>query len=420
MNLKLNLPQLWIEWMGLATILVVALFAFSLYPVADARRWGVVGLMVLFIAAHLWPPEYEIQPGKFHRLEHGRLAFLTLLSLGMVALHINFTAIIILYFVLSGRALFLFPDRIGYAWVLLLGTLTTSILTYMLWPNWLYGFLNGLGSTCGYIFVGSAANAQRRAEVASTESRRLLQELQTAHEQLQAYATRAEELAVVEERNRLAREMHDTLGHRLTVAAVQLEGAQKLVNRDPAKAITIIGTVREQVLEGLRELRRTVAALRTPLEEELPLRSALTRLASNFMEATGIQTELTLPATIPDLPADHRLALYRTAQEALTNVQRHAAAKQAHIEVALVDNQQSIPGKIETTVQISIQDDGVGIEATTAANGYGLRGLAERATYLGGDLLIQPRPGGGTRLVMRLPLFPTHSIAVTDNGVLHG
>lgn len=406
---QLTLPQSWIDWLALGTIAVVAFFAFSLYPPDDQRRWGMLALMALFLGAQVWPPEVPTGQLKIWGREQLRLAALTMLTLVMVALEINLTAIIILYFILSGRALFLFPDRVGYGWVALLGSLTTLQLSYLLYPNWLYGLLNGLGATCGYIFVGSAANAQRRAEQASAESARLLQELQATHHQLQAYAARAETLAVAEERNRLAREMHDTLGHRLTVAAVQLEGAQKLVERDPAKATKIIGTVREQVLEGLRELRHTVAALRTPLEEELPLRAALSRLTSQFMEATGIQTELALPATLPELPTNHRQALYRAAQEALTNIQRHAKARHARVEVTWPD---------DTTISISIADDGIGIEPTSATNGYGLHGLAERATQLGGALAIQPRTGGGTRLVMRLPLAlsPEHQPFVTGNG----
>lgn len=408
--------------MGLVTVVVVALFAFSLYPTDDVRRWGVLGLMALFLAAQIWPPEDESKLGKFHWFEHVRLAFLILLTLGMVALQINFTAIIILYFVLSGRALFLFPDRIGYAWVILLGALTTTMMAYFLWPNWLYGFLNGLGSTCGYIFVGSAANAQRRAEVANAESRRLLQALQLAHQQLQAQAAHAEALAVAEERNRLAREMHDTLGHRLTVAAVQLEGAQKLIKRDPAKATQMIGTVREQVLEGLTELRRTVAALRTPLEEDLPLRTALTRLVANFMEATGIQTELYLPATLPELPPDHRHALYRAAQEGLTNLQRHAQANHARVEVALMGDETIADGMIDTEILLIVQDDGIGLDETKKVHGYGLRGLEERATQLGGALFIRPAHSGGTRVVMSLPLPlpPAYQTAVAGNGVPHG
>lgn len=422
MKQKFALPQSWIDWLALVTVVVVALFAFSFYPATDLRRWGVTGLFILFAAGLIWPADQITPPGVFNGREHLRLLYLTLMTLSMFALGGNFTAIIILYFLLSGRALAIFPDRTGYTWILALGGLTSALLAYFLAPNWGFGLLNGLGATCGYLFVGSAANAQRRAEAANAESRRLYQELQMAHQQLQAHAAHAEELAVAEERNRLAREMHDTLGHRLTVAAVQLEGAQKLVKRDPDKAVQMIGTVREQVLEGLTELRRTVAALRTPLEENLPLRPALTRLASNFMEATGIQTELSLPATIPDLPPDHRHTLYRTAQEALTNIQRHARANHVRVEVALMGDAMVADGMVDTKILISVADDGIGMKGVASTHGYGLRGLEERATQLKGEFFIQPHTEGGTRIVMRLPLPKVleEQKAVAGNGVHHG
>jgi signal transduction histidine kinase len=422
MKQKLVLPTNWIDWLALITVVVVATFAFSFYPASDMRRWGIVALFLIFAAALIWPPDQLTPPTVFNGREHARLLFLTLVTVGMVALGGNFTAIIILYFILSGRALAIFPDRTGYTWILALGGLTSVMLAYALAPDWGFGLLNGLGATCGYFFIGSAANAQRRAEAANAESKRLYQELQIAHQQLQEQAAHAEALAVAEERNRLAREMHDTLGHRLTVAAVQLEGAQKLVKRDSEKAMQMIGTVREQVLEGLTELRRTVAALRTPLADDLPLRTALTRLTSNFMEATGIQTELYLPVTLPDLPPDHRHALYRAAQEALTNIQRHAKATHARVEVARLGDETIADGMVDTAILISIADDGIGLNGSASSHGYGLRGLQERATQLGGEFFIQPRTGGGTRIVMSLPLpiVPEQSKVVAGNGVDHG
>ena len=120
------------------------------------------------------------------------------------------------------------------------------------------------------------------------------------------------------------------------------------------------------------------------------------------------------------MPADHRQALYRTAQEALTNVQRHAKANHARVEVALLGEEQATNGISDTAIQISISDDGIGLDEALSTSGYGLRGLQERATHLGGALRIQPHTGGGTHLVMRLPLPAPHAIAVTDNGVHHG
>ncbi len=300
----------WLDWVGLVTMLVITFFAFNFYPSVDPRRWLVLLLFGLIILLEIWSgtPAARLFAHSYseRQVENVRLALMTIITLGLIALDVNFTALIILYFILSARSLFIFPDWVGYLWILIFGIITTITITLFTWPVWQYGLLNGLGSTCGYFFMGSAANAQRRAELANSESRRLLGELQMAHRQLQVYADRVEQLAVAEERNRLSREMHDTLGHRLTVAAVQLEGAQKLVSRDAAKAEKMIATVHEQVLEGLSELRRTVAALRSPLAEDLPLRAALSRLVADFGAATHITVDLTLPDYLPDLAATQR------------------------------------------------------------------------------------------------------------------
>ena len=409
----------WLDWLGLLTMVLLTFFAFNFYAAGDSRRWLILPLFLLTTVVEIWTTDPTLLPGRrsitVRQLESGRLLLLTLFTLLMIALSINFTVLIILYFILSAHALFAFSNRGGYGWVLLFGVITTLFITHLTWPEWQLGMLNGLGATCGYFFIGSAANAQRRAELASAESQRLLGELQAAHLQLQSYAAHAEALAVAEERNRLAREMHDTLGHRLTVAAVQLEGAQKLVKRDPAKAETMVATVRAQVVEGLAELRQTVAALRAPLEAELPLATALTRLATNFMAATGIATELELPADLPVLAADLRQALYRAAQEALTNIQRHAYASHAHIKVALLGDENSAPGLIDPAILISIADNGSGMVEGAATRGYGLRGLEERATQLGGNVTMQPQRGGGTLVVMTLPLpRPANQPVITE------
>ncbi len=245
-----------------------------------------------------------------------------------------------------------------------------------------------------YAFAAAFANALVRANDARRESQALLVELQEAHEQLQEYALHAEEMAVVEERNRLAREMHDTIGHRLTVASVQLEGAQRLCSRDPERAAGIVGTVREQVREALGELRSTVATLRTPVEADLQLRSSLARLMADFEQATGLTVHQVLPEEIPDLPDAHRLALYRAAQEALTNVQKHADAQQVWL----------VLGKDDEAVTLLVGDDGQGLSLSNEQKGFGLRGLRERAEQLGGELHLEPRSGGGTQLSLRLPL----------------
>jgi signal transduction histidine kinase len=296
-----------------------------------------------------------------------------------------------LHFILSAQAMMLLPDKRGWLWIGLFALLTGLILSGG-GPETL---VSALLYAAGYFFFGVFAHALARANLARQESQQLLAELRKAHTQLQGYSARVEELAVAEERNRLAREMHDTLGHRLTVAAVQLEGAQRLIPQEPERATAMVATGREQLRDALADLRQTVATLRIPLEADLQLRKSLRQLASGFEKATGIEVHLVSPDEMPPLPRAHRLALYRAAQEALTNVQRHAQAEQAWLTL--------MPQKDQIVLVVS--DNGVGFPAGPAAEtNFGLRGLQERVLQLGGELILETRAGGGAQLRLSLPL----------------
>lgn len=232
-----------------------------------------------------------------------------------------------------------------------------------------------------------AENERRRSE-------QLLADLKVAHEQLQRYTEQVEELTIAEERNRIAREMHDTLGHRLTIAAVQLEGAQRLIHTNPQKVEQIIQTVHEQVKDGLAELRRTVAMMRAPVDDDLPIGLALTRLVNSVKEATGIHIHLEVEEGLPELPSSHRHAIFRAAQEGLTNIERHAGASEAWIRLFTANEM----------ISICIEDNGVGINMSGDQSGIGLTGMRERAVLLGGTREITPRDEGGTRLCFNLPV----------------
>jgi signal transduction histidine kinase len=359
------------------------------------RHKGLVaGLLLVFGILLARTPQRQAPNWQYHLY----LAAQTSLMVGLFVLGGRLAVFfVMLFFILSAQASELFfPQRTGAFWIVLFILITAGALLYFV------GISEGLPQlplyVGGYTFFGIFANAMMRADAAQHESQALLAELQEAHHQLRAYAEQVEEMAVVEERNRLAREMHDTLGHRLTVAAVQLEGAQRLVPSDPERASNMVGTVREQVREALRELRGTVATLRTPLEADLRLRSALRRLTRSFEEATGLAVHQALPEDMPPLPDAHRQALYRAAQEALTNVQRHARASQAWLVLTVDDGM----------VSLLVGDDGVGFPPDDApVTGFGLRGLRERAARLDGELHLEPRAGGGAQLSFRLPLQKT-------------
>ena len=202
-----------------------------------------------------------------------------------------------------------------------------------------------------------------------------------------------EELAVAEERNRLAREMHDTIGHRLTVSAVQLEGAHKLVSRDPERAEQMIGVVREQVKDALAELRSTVATLREPLYADLTLEAAVGHVIDSFERASDLHIETHIAGNLPPVSDAYRIAFCRALQESLTNIHKHAGAQHAQIDLAVG----------EDAVQLTVIDDGIGIPTGETTKGFGLLGMQERAEQLGGWVSVSIRPEGGTVVEFHLP-----------------
>ncbi|HSJ58487.1 MAG TPA: sensor histidine kinase [Anaerolineae bacterium] len=371
-----------------ATLLAVAATGVAAAP-SPTARWGVAGVCLLFGLALARMPSPPAPALHIHLY----LLLQTVLVAAAMALHPDWTIFALLNFLLSAQAMVLLPAAQGVLWIVLFLLVVTGFgLARWGWPEALLAILIYGG---GFGFFGVFANALVKADEARRQSERLLADLEQAHRQLQDSALRAEELAVVEERNRMAREMHDTLGHRLTVTAVQLEAAGRLIPTEPERAMQMVGTAREQVREALAELRGTVATLRTPVAVDLQLGSALRRLVADFEAATGVPVHQAVPDELPALPEMHRLALYRAAQEGLTNIQRHAQASQAWLVLDVRDG----------TVRLLIGDDGRGLPAAGAGDrGFGLRGLCERAVQLGGDCHVAPRPGGGTQLSFQLTL----------------
>ncbi len=356
-------------------------------------RWLALGLLVGFGLLHSRLPEQNGSPSPRSRR---RAALIIAAQTGLVLALIETTRIVFpfvfLFFILSVTVMLFNPLRLGLMW---LGG-------FVLLTGWFFfeqeGLSGGLQAMAiyagGYLFFGVITNALTQARLTQRQNALLLGELQAKNRQLEEYAAQVETLAVVEERNRLAREMHDSIGHRLTTAAVQLEGAQRLTASEPARAAAMIGAGRQQVREALQDLRRTVGRLREPVEIELSLPQALHRLAAGFQEATGLAVHLELPEAACEMTSAQRLALYRTAQEGLTNIQRHAAAHQAWLRLACSSDR----------IALQVSDDGCGLLADSPSAGFGLAGLAERAAQLDGAITLAARPGGGTILAIQLPI----------------
>lgn len=199
--------------------------------------------------------------------------------------------------------------------------------------------------------------------------------------------------AAAEERRRIARALHDTLGYRLTISMVQLENATELINEDPRQARALIESVRGNLGSGLDELRLTLTALRDHEVGGDRLRSSLQRLISEYTAATGILVESLPFEGLPLLSAAQATAVYRAVQEALINSHKHGQAKKIRISLASDDD----------AVVLTVADDGQW-SAPVAGGGYGLAGVRERAGALGGTFSVFRAPGGGVTATLRLPL----------------
>jgi signal transduction histidine kinase len=220
--------------------------------------------------------------------------------------------------------------------------------------------------------------------------------LQRANEQLRAHALEVAELAAMRERNRMAREVHDGLGHYLTAIHIQLEAARALMASRSERVDDALSRAQKLTHQGLEDVRQSVAMLRAPAT---PPR-ALTELLERLVEPDGLATPCVLFERVGEerpLSESVQHALLRVTQEALTNVRRHASAKHIWIELSFLADE----------VVLGIRDDGGGIPrpgAGSNGSGFGLIGMRERLQLLGGRLDFGNHDGGGFRVTAKVPM----------------
>jgi signal transduction histidine kinase len=243
----------------------------------------------------------------------------------------------------------------------------------------------------GFAFFAAISTALIQQQKDRQRAEQLLAELEDAHRQLRSYAAQVETLAVAEERNRLAREIHDSLGHYLTAITMQLEAAGELIAEQPERAAESIAKAEEMARESLTEVRRSVAALRASPVDTMALGDAIGELVQNLHDG-GIATTFTIKGKSRSLPIQTKTALYRAAQEGLTNVRKHANASAVEIKLTYEPE----------WVTLTIADNGTG-QRGEESEGFGLLGLRERVTLLGGSLEAGNRPEGGFRLHAIVP-----------------
>jgi two-component system sensor histidine kinase UhpB len=203
--------------------------------------------------------------------------------------------------------------------------------------------------------------------------------------------SRAALLAQERERLRIAQALHDEAGQTLTAVALEIErAAENGSEADRARMAAIAA----QLHDTLDEIRRISRELRPEALDDLGLVNALIALSSRVARQGGIRVERDLGAQLPELSEDVELVVYRVAQEALTNVLRHADASRCLVRLSMQGEE----------LTLEVVDDGVGMPARPGGETIGIEGMRERALLAGGRLSIGPGPAGGTAVVLRIPL----------------
>lgn len=316
---------------------------------------------------------------------HIYLAAQTALIIGGMLLYYELDFFAILFMPLGGQAVFILPRRKAITWIVIFSlAIVIGQLTQFEFPNGLpFTFLY----LAGLFFVASFSTTMLRVNRERMQSDRLLDELQQAHRQLQENAGQAEELATAKERNRLARELHDSVAQTLYGLTLQAEAANRKLRAGQTDEVSeYLQEIRDSAQQTLQETRLLIFELRPPILEQEGLVAALRNRLESVESRSGLRVQMLLQE-VGQVRAEVETGLYGIANEALNNILKHARA--ASIKVSLK--------KEAGRIVLEIHDDGIGFDVNSMSGGMGVNGMKERAEHFGGDLQIQSDTNG-TRL----------------------
>jgi two-component system, NarL family, sensor histidine kinase YdfH len=381
--------------MWFMTLVVAGMYAITLYNEPATRQLGTLLpfslLTFIHIILHWQMGKIAAHPSKllWYIVIQGVLA----LVISMFAR--NFEMAFALFMALIGQAVGLFGlTRRGLlAGVFYLVLLVVSLMQFSGWASSIKVLWTIIPMT---IFVVIYVALYMRQHEAREQAQILAAKLETANRQLSEYAAQVEDLTIANERQRMARELHDTLSQGLAGIILQLEAIEAhLGSNRPEKAKTIVGNTMLQARATLSDARAAIDDLRNSSADDLD--SALRLEISRFTSATGIPCDYRADP-IKSLPDPVKETLIRAVSEGLTNIARHAQAQRAGIEVRVVDQKRK-------SLSITIQDDGQGFDASEIPSGhYGLLGIRERVRLAKGSFDIHREAGVGTTLKIKIPL----------------
>lgn len=408
-------PRRWWQWIWLTFILcflsIATALAFLTQPELTATpRGAVVALLALAYLGWNWQ-WWIVQAARLHANIHwGLLAWTGNLALSLALCWFSSTYVVLLW-ALGGATFFylhlpLAPAgmTIVIAAIIVLQSGGVPHLPHNIeeWGNLILLSL-ALGS---WVTAGVGFDLLIRQRV---KNEQLIRDLRASQEQLRLAATQEHELVRLRERERLARDLHDNVGHALVLASVKLEAAQRLARVDRERAGTEIDATKQLLRETMNELRRTVTSLRAEPQEDQSLAELIAEQARTIARQTDLQARVNC-AEIAGLSAAQEEALTQVAREALTNIVKHAGATAITVMLAQRDG----------VVRLEVSDNGRGLATNGVIAGahFGIRGMHERMDLVDGQLIVTAAPGGGTLIRAELPVVTGQPMTAQESNAI--
>jgi signal transduction histidine kinase len=303
----------------------------------------------------------------------------------------------ILYVCLTIQAVSYFSIRKGFVWIAIFSILLFAALIYAQGPK--AGALFFPVPLAGCILTGLYVMTARKALDEKNKSQELLVELQKAYRKLELYTRHAETFAATEERNRLARELHDSVTQKLFSMTLSAEAARMIYDKDPAGVVTLLQRLQELSHDSLDEMRVLLKKLRPKTISHEGLIPALEQHIRERKDTDGLAVDLVVEGGSRSTSPHIEEPLFRVVQEALNNVVKHSGANSARIVLRLE----------KELLSLRIEDMGRGFNQAETEHGaahLGLSSMRERVSIMGGKFNIESEPGQGTRIYVEVPTIP--------------
>ncbi|WNS76273.1 sensor histidine kinase [Bacillus sp. DTU_2020_1000418_1_SI_GHA_SEK_038] len=380
-------------------VLMFILLSSYYFQFAEPREgWKlsfIIGAMILFVGNHILQIFTESI-----RVRVFCTAVDMLLSFGFGAIFPSSGNLYLIFFgVISTTVFLFFSNRSILKWF--------SIAFFIMWilitleKYYLFGssafsdnILNLMFIVFGAIVGSLIHNLQTARETISSQFQQLNDShgaLQNAHEQLSEYSNQVEQLTVIRERNEIAREIHDTVGHKMTALLVQLQLANEMISMDPEKSKAILSTCEQLTRDSLHEIRLSVRTLKEQDHLKVSFLHVLREMMDDFSSMTGMETVLYLDGDPSSVSLSLQPTIKRVVQEALTNAQRHGSANVCRVSIQITTE----------AVHIELHDNGKGTENVVPS--FGLINMKERILEHGGTVQFNSAEGQGFSISIKLP-----------------